>query len=88
MKVGGLLVTCSLLLQATGPTAPQNDTFVYQGSYYETENPGTALLTFGLGHLFNYDKVIAEYKRYFRADGPRSSKYKYKFDYADSISKQ
>ena len=88
MRILTLVLLLFLTLQAIGPTAPDADEFQYHGPYVETDDAGSALITFGLGHLFNYDKVVAEYRSYFRPDGPRSSKYKYKFDYAESINKQ
>lgn len=54
--------------------------------YYETDNYASAIAVFGLGHLFNFDRVIQEYKSYFRPDPPRSSRYQYEFEYADSIN--
>ena len=88
MRVWSLLAVLLLTLQATDTIDPYADGFQYQNSYQEQGNPGSSLITFGLGHLFNYDRVIEEYKSYFRPEAPHSSKYKYKFDYADSISKQ
>ena len=88
MRVWSLLAVSFLTLYANDTINPYADGFQYQGSYQEQSNPGSSLITFGLGHLFNYDRVIAEYQSYFRPDTPHSSKYKYKFDYADSISKQ
>ena len=68
---------------------PTAENGYYQNHYYyETNDYGTAIVVFGLGNLFNFDRVIKEYQSYFRADPPRSSKYQYEFDYADTINKQ
>lgn len=56
--------------------------------YYETNSYGSAIAVFGLGHLFNFSRVVDEYKSYFRADPPRSSRYQYEFEYADNINKK
>lgn len=68
------------------PTA-END-YIYNHYYYETDQFGQAVFVFGLGHLFNFERVVDEYKSYFRPDPPRSSKYLYEFDYADEIQKK
>ncbi len=68
---------------------PTAENGYYQNHYYyETNDYGTAIVVFGLGHLFNFDRVIEEYRSYFRVEPPRSSKYQYEFDYADTINKQ
>lgn len=65
------------------PTA--ENSYLYNHYYYETDRVGEAVFVFGLGHLFNFDRVVDEYKSYFRSDPPRSDKYMYRFDYADEI---
>ena len=56
--------------------------------YYQTDDYGSAIAVFGLGHLFNFSRVMEEYKSYFRPDPPRSSRYQYEFEYAESINKK
>ncbi len=69
--------------------APIAENGYYQSHYsYQTSNYGSAIAVFGLGHLFNFSRVIEEYKSYFRPDPPRSSRYQYEFEYADSINKK
>lgn len=68
--------------------APTAKNGYYQNYYYyQTDSYGSAIAVFGLGHLFNFSRVVEEYKSYFRADPPRSSKYQYEFDYADTLNK-
>ncbi len=69
--------------------APIAENGYYQNYYYyETDQYGEALFTFGLGSLFNFDRVVGEYKSYFRPSPMRSSKYQYEFEYADTINRK
>ena len=60
-SVGGAI----LALQSSEVMDPYADGFQYQVSYQEQGNPGSSLITFRLGHLFN-ENVIAEVSKLFQ----------------------